>query len=287
MIVDFYDIVLSLHKFWKSHGCLVVLPYDIEVGAGTFHPETVFRSLGTESWKTSYVQPCRRPSDGRYGANCNRLQKYYQYQVILKPSPANVQELYLRSLDAINIDTSLHDIRFIEDNWESPSLGASGLGWEVWCDGMEITQFTYFQQMGGFDCNPVAVEITYGIERIAMKAQDRKNIMNLRLGSGKSSIYYKDIHEVVEKQFSEYNFNYANVNVMRQDFINLELDCLYLLKRRLPLPAYDKCLKASHIFNLLDSRGSLSVAERSTFISRIRAMVSSCCKNWLNNIEKN
>ena len=278
-LFSFQDIVFNLQKFWGKYGCIILQPYDIEVGAGTFHPATTLRTLGPKHWKAAYVQPSRRPSDGRYGENPNRLQHYYQFQVIIKPSPDNIKQLYLKSLSAIGIDHKLHDIRFVEDDWESPTLGASGLGWEVWCDGMEITQFTYFQQMTGIECNPVPVELTYGLERICMFIQGKKNVYDIDWNN--NGVKYKEVFHQAEKEFSSYNFELANTDSLFKNFDLAEKECISLLKQNLSLPAYDQCLKASHIFNLLDSRGVISVAERTGYINRIRELAKGAGSVWL------
>ena len=254
-------------------------PYDIEVGAGTFHPATTLRSLGTKPWRAAYVQPSRRPSDGRYGDNPNKLQHYYQFQVIIKPSPKEIKKLYLKSLSAIGINYKDHDIRFVEDDWESPTLGAAGLGWEVWCDGMEITQFTYFQQMAGIECKPVSVELTYGLERICMFTQKKNNVFDLLWND--SGVKYKDVFYQSEKEFSAYNFEHANTDFLFKIFEMVETECKSLLDKKLSLPAYDQCLKASHVFNLLDSRGVIGVAQRAGYISRIRDLVKRAGSVWL------
>lgn len=281
--LSFQDMILKLQHFWASEGCTILQPYDMEVGAGTFHPATIFGALGPDHSKTAYVQPCRRPKDGRYGDNPNRLQHYYQFQVVLKPSPDNIQDLYLQSLKAIGIDLKEHDIRFVEDDWESPTLGAWGLGWEVWCDGMEVTQFTYFQQVGGFDCHPVTGEITYGLERLAMYIQKIENVYDLDYNSakGEDKVTYGDIFHQNEREFSAFNLEYANTEILFKHFEDTEEECLYLIDKNLALPAYDKCIKASHIFNLLDARGVISVTERALYISRVRNMAKTCCKSWL------
>jgi len=276
---DFQSLVLKLQTYWADYGCVLLQPYDIEMGAGTFHPATTLRALGPQSWNAAYVQPSRRPTDGRYGENPNRLQHYYQFQVILKPSPDDVQELYLESLYILGIEKDFHDIRFVEDDWESPTLGAWGLGWEVWCDGMEISQFTYFQQVGGIDCFPVAVELTYGLERLAMYIQGIENVFDLDW-NGKG-IKYGDIYLQAEKEFSAYNFKYADVDMLSREFEDAEKECTKLLERELPLPAYDHCIKASHRFNLLDARGVISVAERQAYIARVRNLSKGCCEAWL------
>ncbi len=272
------DLILKLHSFWAEQGCVIHQPYDIEVGAGTFNPATFFRVLGPEPWKTAYVEPTRRPTDGRYGENPNRLQHYYQYQVILKPSPQDSQDLYLRSLSAINIDFLKHDIRFVEDDWESPTLGAWGLGWEVWLDGMEVTQFTYFQQIGGIELNPVSVELTYGLERIAMYLQEVDSVYDLQWSEG---IKYGEIHHQTEVEFSKYNFDLADTNLHFNLFELYEKEALSLLKRGVVLPAYDYCLKCSHSFNLLDARRALSVTERTVYIARVRNIARKCAKGYL------
>lgn len=258
-------------------------PYDVEVGAGTFHSATVLRALGPDSWKACYVQPSRRPTDGRYGDNPNRVQQHHQLQVILKPSPKNVQDLYLQSLVAIGIDPLVHDIRFVEDDWESPTLGAAGLGWEVWCDGMEVTQFTYFQQVGGFECNPVSAELTYGLERLALMVQGLENFYDLDWNGaeGKEKITYRDVQLRVEQEFSKYNFQYANTTKLLQHFQDVEEECHNLLDHNLALPAYEQCIKASHLFNLLDARGVVSVTERPNYIARVRALAKGCCSVYL------
>ena len=278
-IQTFQEIILNLQKFWSKKGCIILQPYDMEVGAGTFHPATTLRSLGTKPWKTAYVQPSRRPTDGRYGDNPNRLQHYYQFQVLIKPSPENIKKLYLNSLSTIGIDHNDHDIRFVEDDWESPTLGAAGLGWEVWCDGMEITQFTYFQQMTGIECKPVSVELTYGLERICMFNQGKNNVFELAWNN--ENIKYKDIFYQAEKEFSSYNFEFANTESLLKNFEIAELECKSLLEKKLSLPAYDQCLKASHIFNLLDARGVIGVAQRTEFISRIRELAKGSGQSWL------
>ena len=278
-IQNFQDTILNLQKYWGNYGCVILQPYDIEVGAGTFHPATTLRSLGTKPWRAAYVQPSRRPSDGRYGDNPNRLQHYYQFQVIIKPSPKEIKKLYLKSLSAIGINYKDHDIRFVEDDWESPTLGAAGLGWEVWCDGMEITQFTYFQQMAGIECKPVSVELTYGLERICMFTQKKNNVFDLLWND--SGIKYKDIFYQSEKEFSAYNFEHANTDFLFKIFEMVETECKSLLDKKLSLPAYDQCLKASHVFNLLDSRGAIGVAQRAGYISRIRDLVKRAGSVWL------
>ena len=277
--LSFQDIIMNLQKFWGKNGCVILQPYDMEVGAGTFHPATTLRSLGPKPWKAAYVQPSRRPTDGRYGENPNRLQHYYQYQVIIKPSPKNIKQLYLKSLAAIGIDVKNHDIRFVEDDWESPTLGAAGLGWEVWCDGMEITQFTYFQQMTGIDCKPVPVESTYGLERLCMFVQGKNNVFDLDWNN--EGVKYKEVFFQAEKEFSAYNFEFANTDTLLKNFESTENECKSLLEKKLSLPAYDQCLKASHIFNLLDARGVIGVAERTGYITRIRELAKGCGALWL------
>ncbi len=270
---------MNLQKFWGNYGCVILQPYDLEVGAGTFHPATTLRSLGPNSWKAAYVQPSRRPTDGRYGENPNRLQHYYQYQVIIKPSPENIKQIYLKSLSAIGIDVKNHDIRFVEDDWESPTLGAAGLGWEVWCDGMEITQFTYFQQMTGIECKPVPVELTYGLERLCMFVQGKKNVFDLDWNN--EGVKYREVFLQAEKEFSAYNFEFANTETLLKNFEACETECKSLLDKKLSLPAYDQCLKASHLFNLLDARGVIGVAERTGYINRIRELSKGCGALWL------
>jgi glycyl-tRNA synthetase alpha chain len=276
----FQDLILTLQDFWSKQGCLILQPYDMEVGAGTSHPATTLRALGPRPWRAAYVQPSRRPKDGRYGENPNRLQHYYQYQVILKPSPNDVQDIYLNSLRAIGLDPALHDIRFVEDDWENPTLGAWGLGWEVWCDGMEVTQFTYFQQVGGFDCTPVSAEITYGLERLAMYVQGIENIYDLKFND---RFRYGEVFLQNEQEFSAYNFERANTDILFQHFADAEKECKALLEQDPPLalPAYDQVLKASHNFNLLDARGVISVTERASYIGRVRTLAKACCEAWL------
>ena len=278
---SFQDTILNLQKYWSKQGCVVLQPYDMEVGAGTFHPATTLRSLGSKPWKAAYVQPSRRPTDGRYGDNPNRLQHYYQFQVLIKPSPKNIKKLYLNSLATIGINYKEHDIRFVEDDWESPTLGAAGLGWEVWCDGMEITQFTYFQQMAGFECKPVSVELTYGLERICMFTQQKKNVFDLLWNT--EGIKYKDVFHQAEKEFSAYNFEYANTDNLFKIFAMLELEAKSLTEKKVSLPAYDQCLKASHVFNILDARGVISVAQRAEYIGRIRDITKGVAEVWLKN----
>jgi glycyl-tRNA synthetase alpha chain len=275
----FQNLILRLHDFWSKQGCVILQPYDMEVGAGTFHPATTLRALGPEPWCAAYVQPSRRPADGRYGDNPNRLQHYYQYQVILKPSPADSQELYLESLKTLGIDPMTHDIRFVEDDWESPTLGAAGLGWEVWCDGMEVTQFTYFQQVGGIECNPVAVELTYGLERLAMYIQGVENVYDLDFNG--HGVSYREVFHQAEREFSAYNFEHASTDILRTQFEFAERECANLLEQKLALPAYDHCIKSSHLFNLLDARGAVSVTDRASYIARVRALAKGCCEAWI------
>jgi len=276
---SFQRLILKLQDFWAQQGCVILQPYDMEVGAGTFHPATTLRALGPEPWAAAYVQPSRRPKDGRYGENPNRLQHYYQYQVILKPSPADSQGLYLKSLEHLGIDPRAHDIRFVEDDWESPTLGAWGLGWEVWCDGMEVTQFTYFQQVGGFDCDPVSVELTYGLERLAMYIQGVENVYDLDFNG--AGVTYGDIFKQAEIEYSAHNFEHADTEALLRHFADAEKECQRLLDAGLALPAYDQCIKASHRFNLLDARGVISVTERQSYILRVRTLAKACCAGWL------
>ena len=278
-LLSFQKTISNLQNYWSKQGCIILQPYDLEVGAGTFHPATTLRSLGSKVWKAAYVQPSRRPTDGRYAENPNRLQHYYQFQTIIKPSPNNIKNLFLKSLSVVGIDQKKHDIRFIEDDWESPTLGAAGLGWEVWCDGMEITQFTYFQQMAGLQCNPISVEITYGLERICMFTQQKKNVFDLIWND--RGVTYKDIFYQSEKEFSKYNFELANTKNLFSMFNILEEEAKHLLNHNLALPAYDQCLKASHVFNILDARGAISIAQRSDYISKIRDIVKEAGEIWL------
>ena len=271
--------ILKLHAYWSARGCLILQPYDMEVGAGTFHPATTLRALGPEPWKAAYVQPSRRPSDGRYGENPNRLQHYYQYQVILKPTPPDPQALLVESYEALGIEPSLHDIRFVEDDWESPTLGAWGLGWEVWCDGMEVTQFTYFQQGGGIACEVPSCELTYGLERLAMYIQGVENVYDLAFNG--EGVRYGDVFLRAEREYSAHNFERADVPTLFRHFEDAERECGALLREGLALPAYDQCIKASHRFNLLDARGAISVTERASFILRVRALAQGCCEAWL------
>ena len=277
--ISFQDTILNLQKFWSKKGCVVLQPYDMDVGAGTFHPATTLRSLGPKPWKTAYVQPSRRPTDGRYGENPNRLQHYYQFQVLIKPSPKDIKKMYLNSLSSVGIKYEEHDIRFVEDDWESPTLGAAGLGWEVWCDGMEVTQFTYFQQMAGMECNPISVEITYGLERLCMFIQGKKNVFDLIWND--EGVLYKDVFHQAEKEFSAYNFEYANTDKLFKIFDMLEEEAKSLIEKKISLPAYDQCLKSSHVFNILDARGVISVAQRAEYIARIRDLTREIGKIWV------
>ncbi|MBZ6377236.1 glycine--tRNA ligase subunit alpha [Pacificimonas flava] len=279
MALSFQDIILTLQRYWSERGCVILQPYDKEMGAGTFHPATTLRALGPEAWRAAYVQPSRRPTDGRYGENPNRLQHYYQFQTILKPSPPDLQDLYLGSLAAIGIDMARHDIRFVEDDWESPTLGAWGLGWEVWCDGMEVTQFTYFQQVGGFDCKPVAGELTYGLERLAMYIQGVDSVYDLAFND--HGVSYGDVFLANEQQQSAYNFEHATTDKLFTEFRNAQEECAKLIGAQLPLPAYDQAIAASHLFNLLDARGVISVAERQAYIGRIRDLAKGSCEAYI------
>ena len=287
---SFQGLILTLQRYWAEYGCVILQPYDMEVGAGTFHPATTLRSLGPKPWKAAYVQPSRRPSDGRYGENPNRVQHYYQFQVIVKPSPPDFQELYLKSLYAIGIDPKIHDIRFVEDDWESPTLGAWGLGWEVWCDGMEVSQFTYFQQVGGFDCAPVSGELTYGLERLAMYVQGVDSMFDLNFNGreGADKITYRDVFLQAEQEYSRFNFEHADTELLLRHFEDAEGECRALIaagdngeRHDMALPAYDQCIKASHLFNLLDARGVISVTERQAYILRVRDLAKACAEAWL------
>ncbi len=287
---SFQGLILALQNFWAKQGCVILQPYDMEMGAGTFHPATTLRALGPKPWNVAYVQPSRRPKDGRYGENPNRLQHYYQYQVILKPSPPDLQDLYLQSLDAIGIDAKVHDIRFAEDDWESPTLGAWGLGWECWCDGMEVSQFTYFQQVAGFECAPVSGELTYGLERLAMYVQGVENVYDLNFNGleGDKRVTYGDVFLQAEQEYSRHNFEYADTEMLFQQFKMAENACRKYLadgdrgeEHLMALPAYDQCIKASHVFNLLDSRGVISVTERQSYILRVRELAKACGAAWL------
>ena len=279
---SFQELILRLHAFWAQQGCVILQPYDVEMGAGTFHPATTLRALGPRPWRAAYVQPSRRPSDGRYGENPNRLQHYYQYQVIMKPAPETAQALMLASYAAIGLDSARHDIRFVEDDWESPTLGAWGLGWEVWCDGMEVGQFTYFQQVGGIPAAVPSFEMTYGLERLAMYVQDVERVYDLDFNG--AGVRYGDVFLRAEREYSAYNFQFADIALLARHFADAERECASLLAAQpgpLALPAYDQCIKASHLFNLLDARGVISVTERAAYIARIRAMAKACCEAWL------
>jgi glycyl-tRNA synthetase alpha chain len=292
---SFQDLIMTLQQFWATQGCVILQPYDMEVGAGTFHPATVLRALGPKPWNAAYVQPSRRPKDGRYGENPNRLQHYYQFQVIMKPSPPDIQQLYLDSLATIGIDMRNHDVRFVEDDWESPTLGAWGLGWEVWCDGMEVSQFTYFQQVGGFDCDPVSGELTYGLERLAMYVQGVENVYDLNFNGRNDArrISYGDVFKQAEQEYSRHNFEHSDTEILLARFRDAEKECKALLsagapregandpRHKMALPAYDQAIKASHIFNLLDARGVISVTERQSYILRVRELAKACCAAWL------
>ena len=282
--LSFQDMILALHDYWSAQGCVILQPYDMRMGAGTFHPATTLRALGPEAWNAAYVQPSRRPTDGRYGENPNRLQHYYQYQVILKPNPPNLQELYLDSLVAIGIDPLAHDIRFVEDDWESPTLGAWGLGWEVWCDGMEVTQFTYFQQVGGFDCKPVAGELTYGLERLAMYLQGVDWVYDLAFNSPRGNapgVSYGEVFLENEREFSKYNFEVADTESLFEGFRAAEAECQRCIAADIPLAAYDQAIEASHLFNLLQARGVISVQERASYIGRVRDLAKGSCEAWM------
>ena len=289
---SFQGLILALQRFWADQGCVILQPYDMEVGAGTFHPATTLRALGPRPWNAAYVQPSRRPKDGRYGENPNRLQHYYQFQVILKPSPPDIQDLYLASLDAIGIDRKLHDIRFVEDDWESPTLGAWGLGWECWCDGMEVSQFTYFQQVAGFECAPVSGELTYGLERLACYLQGVDSIMDLNFNgrTDNQQVMYRDVFLQAEQEYSRHNFEFADTDMLFEQFRMAEAACRKYLdagwdaeraNHLMALPAYDQCIKASHVFNLLDARGVISVTERQSYILRVRDLARACGEAWL------
>ena len=279
---SFQNIIFNLQRFWAKQGCAILQPYDMEVGAGTFHPATTLRSVDPHPWRAAYVQPSRRPADSRYGENPNRLGHYYQFQVIIKPSVDNAQELYLESLKAIGLDLITNDIRFVEDDWESPTLGAAGLGWEVWCNGAEVSQFTYFQKMGGLPCNPISLELTYGLERLALVIQKKESFFDLNWNgrTGAEEITYKDVYLENEQQQSAYALEHANPKILMQHFIDAESEAVSLLQKKLPLPAYDQCLKASHLFNLLDARGMISVTERAAYIGRVRELAKGCCELW-------
>ena len=278
-MLTFQQIILKLQQYWDAQGCALLQPYDMEVGAGTSHTATFLRAIGPEPWKAAYVQPSRRPADGRYGENPNRLQHYYQYQVIMKPSPADPQALLLGSYKAIGIDPALHDVRFVEDDWESPTLGAWGLGWEVWCDGMEVTQFTYFQQVGGIPCEVPSCELTYGLERLAMYVQGVENVYDLDFNG--QGVSYGEVFKRAEVEYSAHNFEHADTEKLFRHFRDAEEECEALLKQKLALPAYDQCIKASHRFNLLDARGAISVTERASYIGRVRNLAKGCCEAWI------
>ncbi|GHA30358.1 glycine--tRNA ligase alpha subunit [Devosia pacifica] len=287
---SFQGLILTLQNFWAEQGCVILQPYDMQMGAGTFHTATTLRALGPNPWHAAYVQPSRRPTDGRYGENPNRLQHYYQFQVILKPSPANIQDLYLQSLAAIGLDAKMHDIRFVEDDWESPTLGAWGLGWECWCDGMEVSQFTYFQQVAGFECSPVPGEITYGLERLAMYVQGVENVYDLNFngGTGENRVSYGDVFLQNEQEFSKYNFEVAETEILFRHFTDAENECRAILEKgkegnrqTMAVPAYEQVIKASHNFNMLDARGVISVTERQSYILRIRELAKACGEAWL------
>ncbi len=284
--LSFSDIILKLQEYWKNQGCNILQPYDIPAGAGTFHSATFLRSLGSKPWSVAYVAPSRRPTDGRYGENPNRLGSYYQFQVLIKPSPDNIQELYLKSLESLGLNLKNHDIRFVEDNWESPTLGAWGLGWEVWLDGMEITQFTYFQQVGGISCKPISVEITYGVERLAMYLQNVDNVFDILWNENDlGKTYYRDIHLESEKEFSAYNFEVADIDMLFSHFEDYSKECKRALEKNLPLPAYDYCMLASHTFNVLDARKAISVTERQNYILKIRELAKSCAIKYSEIVE--
>ncbi|MBX9620838.1 MAG: glycine--tRNA ligase subunit alpha [Alphaproteobacteria bacterium] len=285
MKVDFQTVILKLQEFWSQKGCVILQPYDAEVGAGTFHPATILKALGPKPWRAAYVQPSRRPGDGRYGENPNRLYRHHQYQVLLKPSPDDIQDVYLDSLKYIGLDPILHDVRFVEDDWESPTLGAAGLGWEVWAGGQEVTQFTYFQQVGGFPCEPVSVELTYGLERLIMILQGIENVYDLAWNhpAGPSPMTYGDVAQQMEREFSTFSFEHLDAPMVFRHFEDAESMCTQLITSKLVLPAYEYCLKASHLFNLLDARGALSVTERANYIGRVRALAHACCTLWMEN----
>ncbi len=279
--LSFQDLIFTLQTYWSQQGCVILQPYDVEVGAGTLHPATTLKSLGPAPWKCAYVQPSRRPADGRYGENPNRLQKYYQFQVILKPNPPDLQDLYLGSLDAIGVDRAVHDVRFVEDDWENPTVGAWGLGWEVWCDGMEVSQYTYFQQVGGLDVAPVSGELTYGLERLAMYVQGVDNVYDLRFND--AGVTYGDVFLQQEREFSAFNFRHSHTDAILTQFAQAEAQCaaLLALDPKLPLPAFDYALKASHLFNLLDARGVVSATERPTYVGRVRDLARGCAEAWV------
>ena len=281
--LSFQELILKLQYYWQDYGCAILQPYDVEVGAGTFHPATVLRSLGPKPWNVAYVQPSRRPTDSRYAEHPNRMQHYYQFQVILKPSPDDIQDLYLKSLEHLGIDMQAHDIRFVEDDWESPTLGAAGLGWEVWCDGMEVSQFTYMQQIGGIECRPVAGELTYGLERLALYIQGVDAVKDLDWNGqkGEKALTYGQIDFEAEKQFSKFNLELADTEILFRHFEDAQKQCIALVKENLPMPAYEYCIKASHLFNLLCARGVVSVTERAAYIARVRHLAKISCENWM------
>ena len=277
-VPSFQELIMRLHAFWARHGCVILQPYDVEMGAGTFHPATTLRALGPLPWCAAYVQPCRRPTDGRYGENPNRLQHYYQYQVIMKPSPSDAQDLLLASYRELGLDPLHHDFRFVEDDWESPTLGAWGLGWEVWCDGMEVGQFTYFQQVGGIPVTLPSFEMTYGLERLTMYVQNKENVFDIDFNG--AGVSYGNVFLRAEQEYSAYNFEHADPALLSRHFADAEIECAALLERNLAQPAYDQCIKASHLFNLLDARGVISVTERASYISRVRTLAKGCCEAW-------
>lgn len=281
--ICFQEMIMMLQQFWMKHGCAILQPYDMEMGAGTFHPATVLRTLGPQAWNVAFVQPSRRPTDSRYGVHPNRMQHYYQFQVILKPSPDNIQDLYLESLAMLGIDKTKHDIRFVEDDWESPTLGAAGLGWEVWCNGMEVSQFTYMQQLCGIDCRPVAGEITYGLERLALYIQEIDEVEKLDWNGqiGEKALTYGQVDFEAEKQFSKFNLELADTEILLRHFVDAEKQCISLVENNLPFPAYDQCIKASHLFNILGARGVISVTERASYIGRVRHLAKICAEKWL------
>lgn len=281
--LSFQQLILELQNYWQDYGCAILQPYDLEMGAGTFHPATVLRTLGSKPWNVAYVQPSRRPTDSRYAEHPNRMQHYYQFQVILKPSPDDIQELYLKSLERLGINLKEHDIRFVEDDWESPSIGASGLGWEVWCNGMEVSQFTYMQQISGLQCRPVAGEITYGLERIALYIQGIDEVKNIDWNGqiGDKALTYGEVDFAAERQFSKFNLEVVDTELLFKHFTDSENQCTNLINHNLPIPAYDYCIKASHLFNLLNARGVISVTERASYIARIRNLARLCCVQWL------
>lgn len=281
--LSFQQLILELQNYWQDYGCAILQPYDVEMGAGTFHPATVLRCLGNKPWNVAFVQPSRRPTDSRYAEHPNRMQHYYQFQVILKPSPDNIQELYLKSLAKLGIDLKAHDMRFVEDDWESPTIGAAGLGWEVWCNGMEVSQFTYMQQIAGIECSPVSGEITYGLERLALYIQEIDEVKNLDWNgqTGAKALTYGEVDFVAEKEFSKFNLELADTEILFRHFKDAEQECGNLINHNLPTAAYDQCIKASHLFNLLNARGVISVTERASYIGRVRNLAKLCCVKWL------